>query len=279
MTQLVDYHMHTTRCRHATGPMEEYVRTARARGLVEIGFADHLPFPKPGRAPFNMARAELPHYADEIEVLRQRYPGLPIRLGIEADFFPECSATLRELIGMLPFDYVIGSVHHLEAAPGDVRLLTQLRFWDFLDGTNATTIEREIRRVVTTYHARLRASAESGLFHVIAHCDLPKRFGHLMPADLSAEYERTAATFARTGVVIELNTSGLRSPVGEIYPGLEFLRRLRAAGVGITLGSDAHRPEHVGEAFDAAVAWARRAGYEALHVWAAPGRFEPVVLD
>jgi histidinol-phosphatase (PHP family) len=271
----VDYHLHTTRCRHAVGSMEEYVRAARTAGLAEIGFADHLPFPAPDRAPFNMPREELPGYVAEVEALRQRHPQIPIRLGIEADFLPEHLDSLRELLALAPFDYVIGSVHYLEATPGDVRLLSQSRFWEFLDETEAAATRREVCRVVLDYHARLRASAESGLFHVMAHCDLTKRFGYRLPGNPLAEYRETAAAFARAGVLVELNTSGLRSPASEIHPALDFLGALNEAGVGITLGSDAHHPDHVGFGLDFALEWARRAGYEAIHVWAAPGRFVP----
>jgi histidinol-phosphatase (PHP family) len=272
---LVDYHIHTTRCRHALGTMEEYVRNALASGLDEIGFADHLPLPGPEGAPFNMPREELPDYVAEVEALRLRYPEIPIRLGIEADFLPENTEGVRELLALAPFDYVIGSVHYLEATPGDVRLLSLSRFWEFLDETEAAATRREVERVVQDYHARLRASAESGLFHVIGHCDLTKRFGYRLPGDPLPEYRKTAEAFARAGVLVELNTSGLRSPAGEIYPGLDFLRVLCEAGVGITLASDAHHPGHVGFGLALACDWARRAGYDAIHAWAAPGRFAP----
>jgi len=273
--RLVDYHLHTTRCRHAMGTMEEYVREAQAAGLAEIGFADHLPFPTPEGAPFNMPREELPGYVAEVEALRERHPQIPIRLGIEADFLPETPDTLRELLALAPFEYVIGSVHDLEATPGDMRLLSQPRFWDFLDETGPEATKAEVARVIRDYHARLRASAESGLFHVVGHCDLTKRFGYRLEELERGEYARTAEAFARTGVIAELNTSGLRSPASEIFPGLDFLRALRTAGVGITLGSDAHRPDQVAFGLELAVEWARRAGYDAIHVWSAPGRFEP----
>jgi histidinol-phosphatase (PHP family) len=276
---LFDYHLHTTRCRHAVGTMESYVRAARSIGLAEIGFADHLPFPAPEGAPFNMERRELPGYGAEVLELRGRFPDTPIRLGIEADFLPEHMGSLRELIEALPFDYVIGAVHYLEATPGDVRMLSQPRFWEFLDEAKGHAAIDEIRRVLLDYHAQLRLSAESGLFHIIAHCDLPKRFGYHMPDDLRDEYRRTAEVFARTGVIVELNTSGLRTPAAEIFPSLEFLRFLREAGVGITLGSDAHDPNSVGFGFTFAVEWARSAGYDAIHAWVAPGQFEPRPLD
>ena len=43
MLNLADYHIHTKRCGHAIGEMEEYVKNAIRKGLREIGFSDHLP--------------------------------------------------------------------------------------------------------------------------------------------------------------------------------------------------------------------------------------------
>ena len=69
-------------------------------------------------------------------------------------------------------------------------------------------------------------ACRTGLFDVMAHPDLVKKFGHrpsFDPRDLYAEAARTAA---ETGVLIEVSTAGLRKPVGELYPGPDLLQRL-----------------------------------------------------
>jgi len=63
-------------------------------------------------------------------------------------------------------------------------------------------------------------------------------------------------------VCVEVNTAGLRKPVGEIYPHPALLRACRAAGVPVTLGSDAHAPAEVAADLAAAVHLLRAAGYE-----------------
>ena len=117
MTYLVDYHIHTSRCGHATGTMEQYVERALEIGLNEIGFSDHLHLyflPKADRDPsLAMAEEELPEYVDSVLELRDRYPQIPIRLGIEADFFPGQEETLRRILEQYPWDYVYGSIHFI----------------------------------------------------------------------------------------------------------------------------------------------------------------------
>ncbi len=38
-----DYHIDTPLCHHATGMPADYAQMAIAKGLIEIGFADHNP--------------------------------------------------------------------------------------------------------------------------------------------------------------------------------------------------------------------------------------------
>jgi len=60
---------------------------------------------------------------------------------------------------------------------------------------------------------------------------------------------------------IELNTSGLKRPISEIYPSPLILSLAFERDIPICFGSDAHRPEQVGNNFDKALRLAREAGY------------------
>jgi len=65
------------------------------------------------------------------------------------------------------------------------------------------------------------------------------------------------------GMLIELNTGGLRKPVADTFPGRDLLAEAGALGIPIVFGSDAHRPGDVGHAFDRAAALAKAAGFDA----------------
>ena len=119
-----------------------------------------------------------------------------------------------------------------------------------------------INKVYLDYHALLRKSAQSGLFDVMAHVDLVKKFGDRPTEDLTPEIEKTAQVFKKSGVVIEINSSGLRKPVREIYPSLTDLVIYCKAGVPITFGSDAHAPNEVGYGLKDAYVLAKNAGYK-----------------
>src|SRR5207244_11089942 len=79
--------------------------------------------------------------------------------------------------------------------------------------------------------------------------------------DLRKFYEPSIAAAAEKNVAIEINTAGLRKPVGELYPSREFLEMAFKAKIPLLINSDAHAPEEVGAGFDAAISLAREIGY------------------
>jgi histidinol-phosphatase (PHP family) len=66
---------------------------------------------------------------------------------------------------------------------------------------------------------------------------------------------------------VEVNTAGLRKPIGEIYPSLPLLQACRRRGVPATYGSDAHAPGEVGHGAQAARELLALAGYDSLVVF------------
>lgn len=249
---MVDYHLHTPLCGHAGGTMREYVQAAVARGLSEIGFADHLPLLTRRDPSLTMSQEELPLYIEEIESLRKEFPEISIRAGIEADFFPALVEETAALIERYPFDYVIGSVHFLDG-------------WGFDDPRGRAGYEgRRPLDVYEEYFETLIGAAESRLFDVIAHPDLIKKYDYRADGDVSHLYERAAKAIAESGAAVEINTAGLRKPIGEIYPVLEFLVLCRESGAPVAFGSDAHAPQDVGRDFGAALKLARDAGYSRM---------------
>ncbi len=241
--------MHTPLCHHATGLPVEYVQAAIDLGLGEIGFADHNPMP--GQFDdWRMSLAELPRYFEMVGEARAKFPSFPVRLGLECDFIAGQEAWIEKLAGMAGWDYLIGSVHYI--APG----------WDV---DNPRLIHRfkehPVAEIWELYWKAFEQCIRSGLFDFVAHPDLVKKFGFRPEGDLRKYYEPSIAAAAEKNMAIEINTAGLRKPVGEMYPSPEFLRMAREAGIPLLINSDAHAPEEVGADFDAAVAMAKEAGY------------------
>lgn len=238
-----DYHVHTARCGHAGGTMREFVESAIARGLTEIAFTDHIPlYFLPGEDPdpnLAMTRAELPGYVEEVRALRDEYRGrIDVLLGLEADFAEGHEAPLKEILDAYDWDVVLGSVHWVAG--------------NWIDAPGAATRHRDEGTVFLWWeYWRLVAKAcATGLFDVMTHFDLPKKFGNRMPESLRAAEDRAVDAARDARVAIEVSSAGLRKTVGEEYPAPDLLGRLVAACVPIVFSSDAHAP--------AEVAWGRK---------------------
>lgn len=251
---LPDYHIHTARCGHASGSMREYVEHALALGLKEIGFADHVPMywlEEGERDPeLAMPERQLAEYVAEVEMMQAAYPSISIKLGLEADYIPRHEDGLRRILEQYPFDYVLGSVHFIDG-------------WGFDNPAYIDLYKTlDLNKLYHRYFELVQQAARSGLFDIMAHPDLVKKFGFRPPGNLDALYEDTARVFAKAGVCVEINTAGLRVPVGEIYPVEDFLRVCRNYAVPVTTGSDAHIPKHVGHRFDRSLELLSRVGYK-----------------
>lgn len=250
MSLPADYHTHTPLCRHAVGEPIELAAQAVKLGLTELGFSDHSPMPQDDFDDWRMKAAQLDEYVAKVEQARRAYPNLRIKLALEVDYLPGCDEWVRDLAGRHPWDYLIGSVHYLSPSWA-VDNPSQISEWK----------HRNPLEVWAAYAERLTLAAESGLFDIIGHADLCKKFCFYPQQDCAPLFLPFLQAAGRRGLAIELNTAGLRKECKEIYPSPAIVRLAAQQGVPITFGSDAHAPEEVGLNFAEAVQLARSAGY------------------
>ena len=245
-----DLHMHTPLCRHATGEPVDYARRALELGFTEIGFSDHSPMRRDDFDDWRMRFDQLGEYVDKVRKAQQDFPQLTIRLALEVDYLPGQEEWIRELASLHPWDYFIGSVHYVSDSWA-VDNPYKLSEWN----------NRDVMEVWSAYFERLTRAAETGLFEIIGHADLPKKFGHRPTRDCTPLYETFLNTAKKHACALDVNTAGLRKDCKEIYPSRQILQLAFRKGIPITFGSDAHAPEEVGMNFNEAVELARSVGY------------------
>jgi histidinol-phosphatase (PHP family) len=257
-----DTHTHTSRCGHARGSDVQLVEAAIAAGLRAIAVTDHIPMywlPQAEHEPtLAMSMAELPRYVAAVLDLKERHRGeIEVLLGIEADYIEGYEGELERLLASYPFDVVLGSVHRLGDwwvdAPGSV-----VRYQRGLD---------EVDAIWSRYADLVISAASSGHFDVLAHLDLPKKFGYRATVPFAGRQAEVVAAVAASGCAVELSSAGRRRPVGEDYPAPDLVQELAAAGVSFVLSSDAHDPSEVGLGFGELVDTARSAGVTEVAVF------------
>ncbi len=249
MKGLADYHTHTTLCGHAEGSPDDFIRAAMRAGLSEIGFSDHAPLPEGLREGITMLPEQTEEYISIVDAARSRYGSfITVRTAMEVDF-PFHPSFDRRYLSDGRIDYLIGSCHFIDG-------------WGFDNPDNIHGFEsRDIDRVYSDYFTILEKLVLSGAFNIIGHFDLVKKFGHRPRSDFSNRIRRIARECAARDVAVEINTSGLRKPVREMYPSADILSILFDEGVPLSLGSDAHSADEVAHEFALAAQAARTAGY------------------
>ncbi len=249
-----DYHMHTPLCKHAAGPMEDYVERGIELGLREIGFSDHNPLPGGRSANVRMDEAEIDYYVERVTELQFRYRGkIDVMLGLEMDYIDGLEDYLEQQLAKYPWDYVIGSIHFLDK---DCRESSWPRHYDG-DG----------RKLYARYFDLMRRMARSGLCDIVAHFDVTKRSGCLPGEREAEEITRTLEEIKAADISLEINTSGYRHPElpePQPYPALPIAEQALALGIPLTVNSDAHAPDQVGLKFAEVEAFLKRKGCRQL---------------
>ena len=243
---LVDYHLHTSTSRDGHATVDEYCARASKLGLAEIAITNHMNLRD---STLHITPAALAEVWAEIQQCQLGYPDLIIRLAIEIDFFDDLKDDLVEALPKYEeavgrkLDFIMGSAHVMHG----VRFASKKDAHNLLVGADPLPIYKEYFELMTRV-------VSSGLFDIVAHPDLIRRFAGLhtphVPYDSYAEFATLFVdALVEFGVGIEINVKGLVHPVGAIYPtpGLLacYVDSCRAVGVDpiITIGTDAHRPE------------------------------------
>jgi histidinol-phosphatase (PHP family) len=251
-------HLHTTLCKHAEGHLRDYADRAIQRGLAGITVTCHCPLPDGHSAAFRMEPDEFDTYLQWVAELRREYAGrLDVRLGMECDYYPGLESYVEQLLWKADFDYILGSVHPQTPEYRDA-------FW-----------MGDPVAFMHCYFEHLAQSAETGLFDTLSHPDLVKNMvgdtwnpGGIVPL-ISNYLDR----IARTGVCMELNTSGFYRVVPEMNPGVTMLRAMRQRQIEVTVGADAHHPLRVADLFEQAYDNLGEAGYEQVCFFAGRERY------
>jgi len=257
MLYKTDYHIHTTYSDGKAAP-EEYISKAISAGIREIGFSEHL----------NLFVADqyscivperVSGYISHLNKIKKSVSGIIIKTGLEVDYFPGKEEEIYKFIHNLDLDYVIGSVHFL----GEKSVESGPDYYE----------NRDVDELYENYFAHVIEAVESGLFDIIAHCDLVRIFNFRPNANPEYLYRRLAKKMKIHDVVFEVNTNGRNRPLGDFYPDRRFLKIFSEENVPVCVDSDAHFPDRVGQHFDEAYKLLKDAGFKEMAVFSNRERF------
>jgi histidinol-phosphatase (PHP family) len=243
----IDLHNHTTRCNHATGSMEEYIKKAIEIGIDIYGFADHAPMDF--EPEYRMSLSGCNSYEEEVLILKEKYKNnINILLGYEVDFMSN-PKYMEEKILNSNVDYLIGSVHFLDD-------------WGFDNPAFLKEYEnKNIDDIWKNYFNTIEHMAKTNYFNIVGHLDLIKVFKYLPTKDIKLLAYKAMKQIKKSNMTIEINSAGLRKPIKEQYPSIDLLELAYELDIDITFSSDAHSISQVGFEYETVKNIAKRIGF------------------
>ena len=251
----IDLHMHTKSSFDGNYPAAEMCRAAVENGLSTIAFTDHFDVDFFER--HNLDTRQRTSYEDIISAREEFADKITVMRGIEMGQPTYDIALTEKSLARYEYDFVIGSIHNLREMP------------DFGDLDYKSMTEDEIYSLLDKYFEEELILAKWNGFDTFAHLTYPMRY--IVQAGRNdielSRYDEITDEIFRTlianGKALEINTSGLRQPIGKTMPTENYVRRFKElGGEFLTLGSDAHFTEHVGAGIDNGYEIAENCGFE-----------------
>ena len=242
-----DYHVHTEFSDDSVYLMEDVVKDAIRMNMDEICITDHVDYGvkddwdcgheiayRDGE-PF--ANVDYPRYMAKLREMQDLYGDrISIKIGLEFGVQTHTIPQFEALFHRYPFDFIILSIHQVE----DKEFWTQ----DFQRGRTQQEYNERY------YEEMLEVVKKYKDYSVLGHMDLITRYDEagIYPFEkIKPLVEEILKIVITDGKGIELNTSYHRYGLKDTTPSVEILKLYRDLGGSIlTLGSDSHKPEHLG---------------------------------
>lgn len=248
----IDYHMHTYFSTDSQANPREHVLKAIEMGLDEICFTDHQDFAYP-ECSFDL---NVDAYFQEMKLLQEEFKDIiTIKIGVEIGLDIEYRDEIQQFIESSPYDYVIGSIH----------VIHQNEFCQpALFFQNKTKEEAHREFFLNT----LECVKAFDCFQCLGHLDYICRYGPYVDRSVDHELyqdiiDEIFKILIQKGKGIEVNTSGYKERDNCGFPTYEQVQRYYDMGGRIiTIGTDSHTSDRVGEHVDDVVAHYQKIGFK-----------------
>ena len=265
MQALYDCHVHTCHSPDSQQPMEEIFQTALAKGLRGIAITDHADMWFWNKEYFF---EQLPLSIAHAKEADKRLSGkMRVFCGVELAEYRMDPGTAEKILHLTDYDIVLSSVH-----------CVQYRDWDMayskISFDEVTAPEDKLRGFLEVYFQDLLSMAQNNDFDVLTHLTCPLRY-------INGKYKRDIdvtpytdlirqilSAVIKRGKSLEVNTSGIHSFYGAWMPDRAILEQYYAMGGRlITLASDAHTADRVGNAFAETITMLKEIGFPAYYYY------------
>lgn len=260
MLSLWDTHMHSDFSGDANTKPENMIAAAKALSMPGITFTDHLDLDyreEPG-----LFDLDVSSYHSTIKSLSEKESteDFSILLGIELGLQPHAANAYELLLKEYSFDFVIGSTHVIRGEDP---------YYPKYFST------RDEKTAFLQYYEMILENIQAfDQFDSLGHLDYCFRYGPYARPDMDtytpyAEIvDAILSTIIKKDIALEVNTGSFRCGLMEPNPCIAIIKRYRElGGYLLTIGSDAHKTEHIGLHFDGIPDLLKDCGFKEYHVY------------
>lgn len=235
-----DFHLHTYFSGDSDSPMESMIRSAISKGLTTICFTDHQDFAyQPQEKDENLCfDLDVEQYFLTIQQYKEKYQGkIEILTGVEFGIKEGIGEQIHDMANKYPFDFIIGSSHEA----GGLDPYYPSYFESFGEEQGLKIYFESILKNIEIFDG---FQSYGHLDYVVRY--LPSGSSFYKPERYFDILDEAMKKIIAMGKGIECNTSGLKYGLKQTNPHIKILKRYKELGGEIlTIGSDAHKPEHI----------------------------------
>lgn len=253
----VDMHSHTEHSFDGHFPVDVLCECSIEAGLKAVAFTDHIEMDFFREKKFDVTADE--SFADVSRAKAKFADKIDVLVGVELGQPVYNVAESEKLTEEKSYDVVIGSVHNLRDKDD----------FCFLDYKN-----NDVNALLNEYFDELLMLADWGKFDIFAHLTYPLRYivgENKIPVDLtkySGKIDEILSLLAESGRALEINTSGLRQPIGTTLPTADTVKRFRElGGKYVTVGSDSHYDKDMGAGIAEGMRLAKDCGFDCITIF------------
>ncbi len=253
---LCDTHSHSNHSPDSTATLLSMCEKAKSLNLLYYACADHCECDEYYEDTFKYNINAENSYIEQMK-LKERFSNL--YCGVELGQAITCPEIEKKVLENRNYDFVIGSIHRLDGYDD----------FYFLDST-----KHDPFMLLDKYFDMALNTVKYTDFDTLAHLSYPLRYLKTKDGaslNFDSYIDKIEIIFKELiirGKSLEINTSGLRQPIGETLPNEKFLKLYKQLGGElITVGSDAHNPDDLAKGIDTAYEMLLRNGFKYITVY------------
>lgn len=266
-----NYHTHSHYC-DGKNSIEDHIQSAIKHNIFSLGMSSHCPVPFENG--WSMKLVDLNTYLEEIDQLKLKYKGsIDLYKSLEVDYIPGIIGPSHPTISDADLDYVIGSLHFVDAFEDGQPCVIDGPHNAFLRGLESIH-KGDIKVAVKRFFSITRQMVREDCPDIVGHFDKIRMQNKNGLWDETSEWYRqeilnTLEEIQSSNAIVEVNTRGIyKKNTPEPYPSLWALDQIKRMGVPICMNSDGHQPKEIIGVFEATSKMLHQKGFREVSIFA-----------